>query len=255
LSKEELNYTVFDKELLAIIRTFEEFRSWLMGTVHVVTVYSDHKNLQYFASTKELNRRQVRWSQFLEDFNYQIVHRPGSEQVVPDALSRKAQYELLKEDREVNVRKLIPVERFVSLLVNEPDEESSGQEDGSNSDYDINLYESTEDEENSSDDGFSSVGDLAQFDEFEGRTVSDDPTLFQHLLQFMWSGILPMALSPRSIGLIKKQSKFYAFKDDKLYKNVLRNGHLHHAFYVPAEDRKGLIRQYHWTLGHMQKHT
>lgn len=37
---------------------------------------SDHKNLEYFASSKQLSRRQACWSEFLSRFNYKIVYRP-----------------------------------------------------------------------------------------------------------------------------------------------------------------------------------
>ena len=46
-------------------------------------------NLEYFTTTKALNQRQVRWSEFLSQFNFRIVYRPGSRAVRPDALSRK----------------------------------------------------------------------------------------------------------------------------------------------------------------------
>ena len=41
--------------------------------------------------TKVLNQRQVRWSEFLSQFNFQIVYRLGSRAVYPDALSRKSE--------------------------------------------------------------------------------------------------------------------------------------------------------------------
>jgi hypothetical protein len=58
LQPTELNYD--DKELLAIVCAFKEWEVYLMGSKQTVTVYSDHKNLIYFMTTKVLNRRQVR---------------------------------------------------------------------------------------------------------------------------------------------------------------------------------------------------
>ena len=46
-----LNYEIYDKELLAI---FEAFQQWLEGSTHAMLVLSDHKNLEYFATTKQL---------------------------------------------------------------------------------------------------------------------------------------------------------------------------------------------------------
>lgn len=88
----ELNYPIHDKELMAIIEAFKEWKHYLSGTNHQVKVYTDHKNLTYFTTTKELNRRQTRWSEFLADFNFQIIYRKGSENGRADALSRRADH-------------------------------------------------------------------------------------------------------------------------------------------------------------------
>ena len=70
----ECNYEIYDKELLAIIRTFEEWRPELEGAAHPISVISDHKNLEYFMTTKQLNRRQVRWVEYLSRFNFIITY-------------------------------------------------------------------------------------------------------------------------------------------------------------------------------------
>ena len=51
-SGSELNYDVHDKELLAIVDAFEEWRAYLKGSRHSIMVYTDHKNLSYFTTTK-----------------------------------------------------------------------------------------------------------------------------------------------------------------------------------------------------------
>ena len=86
----ECNYEIYDKELMAIIRCFEEWRPELESTAHPIQVLSDHKNLEYFMSTKLLNRRQARWSEFLSRFNFRIVYRPGKAGGKPDALTRRS---------------------------------------------------------------------------------------------------------------------------------------------------------------------
>ena len=86
----ECNYEIYDKELMAIVRAFEEWRPELEGSAHPISVISDHKNLEYFASTKQLSRRQARWSEFLSRFDYKIVYRPGKAGGKPDALTRRS---------------------------------------------------------------------------------------------------------------------------------------------------------------------
>jgi len=84
----ECNYEIYDKELLAIVKAFEEWRPELQGVQDPAEVVTDHKSLQHFTTTKLLNQRQVRWSEFLSDFRFQIVYRPGAKATIPDALSR-----------------------------------------------------------------------------------------------------------------------------------------------------------------------
>jgi hypothetical protein len=60
MSLAECNYEIYDKELLAIIRCFEEWRPDLKGTDLLVQVLTDYKSLEYFMTTKRLTRRQAR---------------------------------------------------------------------------------------------------------------------------------------------------------------------------------------------------
>lgn len=89
-SPAECNYEIYDKELLAIVRCFEEWRPHLESAPTTIKVLSDHKNLEYFMTTKNLNRRQARWSEFLSRFDFQITYRPGKQGGKPDALTRRS---------------------------------------------------------------------------------------------------------------------------------------------------------------------
>ena len=92
LSTVERNYEIHDKEMLAIIRTMEEWRHFLEGAEHSFEVWMDHKNLEYFRSAKKLNCRQAWWSLFLAWFDFVLHHRPGKSMGKPDALSRRADH-------------------------------------------------------------------------------------------------------------------------------------------------------------------
>jgi len=91
-SPAELNYQIHDKELMAIVVACQEWRQYIEGAAYTITVYTDHKNLIYFTTTKELNRRQVRWWEVLSPYDLNIVHRPGRENTCADALSRRPDY-------------------------------------------------------------------------------------------------------------------------------------------------------------------
>jgi hypothetical protein len=85
----ELNYDVHDKELYAIYEAFRIWRHYLEGSGTPIDVVTDHKNLEYFATTKLLNRRQARWSEYLSQFNLIVRFRPGKLGAKPDALTRR----------------------------------------------------------------------------------------------------------------------------------------------------------------------
>jgi len=89
LSPVEWNYEIHDKEMLAIIRALEEWRHFLEGARHLVEIWTDHKNLEYFMTAKKLNRRQARWSLYLACFDFKLIHRPGRSIGKPDALLQR----------------------------------------------------------------------------------------------------------------------------------------------------------------------
>ena len=88
----EINYEIHDKELLAIVDAFKHWRRYCEGATHQVQVFSDHQNLEYFTTTKVLNRRQARWAQELAGIDFRIYYRPGTQNGKPDALSRRSEY-------------------------------------------------------------------------------------------------------------------------------------------------------------------
>lgn len=111
----ELNYDTHDKELLAIIESLRAWRHFTMETPTPVRIITDHNNLQYFMTTKVLNRRQVRWAQFLADFNFTLEHRPGRLNTIPDLISRRVQDELGIGDRLHQNACLLPPSLFAAI--------------------------------------------------------------------------------------------------------------------------------------------
>lgn len=109
MSPAECNYEIYDKELLAIIRAFEEWRPECAGTPVEcpIKILTDHQNLKYFMTSKDLNRRQARWAEFLSEFNFLITFRPGKQNTKADSLTRRTgDLPVDKEDeRKVHNRK------------------------------------------------------------------------------------------------------------------------------------------------------
>jgi len=84
----EINYDVHDKEMAAIVVAFKELACMFMSVDDPILVYTDHKNLEYFNTTKTLNRRQHLWAEFLQPFNFMVIYREGRLNEKGDALSR-----------------------------------------------------------------------------------------------------------------------------------------------------------------------
>ena len=79
MSSAEYNYMIYDKELLAIVKSFETWRLELANVdpERPMKVYTDYKNLKHFMTTKQLNCQQTCWAEFLSEFNLKISCRPG----------------------------------------------------------------------------------------------------------------------------------------------------------------------------------
>ena len=86
-STTECNYDIYDRELLAVILALAEWKQYLQGTSHPVSVLTDHKNLSYLKDPHKLSHRQAHWSLFLQDFDIVWKVTPGMLMGPADALS------------------------------------------------------------------------------------------------------------------------------------------------------------------------
>jgi hypothetical protein len=86
LLKSERNYTITEKECLAVVDSIKHFRYYISG--HETTVFTDHKALTWLLSSFNLDGRIARWITFLTRFNLIIKYRPGEKHVNVDAITR-----------------------------------------------------------------------------------------------------------------------------------------------------------------------
>ncbi len=84
----EINYHIYDKELLAIIRCFEHWRPELKCTELLIQMFIDHQALKIFMKNKQLSRQQANYLNILSEFNFQIIFRSGKTNTKVDALTR-----------------------------------------------------------------------------------------------------------------------------------------------------------------------
>jgi len=90
----EINYPVHEKEMLAIIVAVREWRHYLQGSPHPITILTDHRNLQFFLKAPLQTRRHCRWFETLAPLNFRLHYRPGRLNNAADALSRRPDHAL-----------------------------------------------------------------------------------------------------------------------------------------------------------------
>jgi len=88
----EKNYPIQEQELLALIYALKKWRHYLFGME--ITAYTDHETLVGWQSNRDLSGRKARWVETLSEFPVRILYRPGQQNIVADALSRRRDYEL-----------------------------------------------------------------------------------------------------------------------------------------------------------------
>jgi hypothetical protein len=82
----EQKYSTVERECLSILWSLQHWEQYIYG--RHVTVYSDHKALQWLNNMANHNSRLQRWNLMMERYNVTTVYKPGSQQSNCDALSR-----------------------------------------------------------------------------------------------------------------------------------------------------------------------
>ncbi|GJR56435.1 reverse transcriptase domain-containing protein [Tanacetum coccineum] len=86
LNNEQEHYTTTEKELLAVVFSFDKFRQYLV--LSKIIVYTDHSALKYLFSKQEAKPRLIRWVLLLQGFDIEIKDKKGAENLAADHLSR-----------------------------------------------------------------------------------------------------------------------------------------------------------------------
>lgn len=130
----EINYTIHDKELLAIIAALTHWRHYLVGSPHKIQIFSDHKNLLFFQKNRILRPRHARWNLILSEFDFELNFTAGTQNQAADALSRRSDFMGEGDDNQNQQLTLLPRQRWsqisaISFRSNVFDREINTEED------------------------------------------------------------------------------------------------------------------------------
>lgn len=109
----ELNYTVTEKEFLAVVHAVNKFRHYITG--YEVFVHIDYSTIQFLMNKSITNGRITRWLLLLQEFNITIMDKPSKENQVADFLSR-----LHTEGEDVPVFYDFPDEHLFAISIHVP---------------------------------------------------------------------------------------------------------------------------------------
>ncbi|RXN05567.1 Retrovirus-related Pol poly from transposon [Labeo rohita] len=87
LSRPERNYCVTRRELLAVLLAVRHFRPYLLGTRF--TLRTDHASLTWMLNFRQPEGQVARWLEILQEYDFEVQHRPGRQHANADALSRR----------------------------------------------------------------------------------------------------------------------------------------------------------------------
>jgi len=127
----ECNYEIHDKEMLAIIRSLSHWRAELEEVEERIRIYTDHKALEYFMTTKQLTARQARWAEILSQFFFTIMYQSGKDNLKADVLSRQEE-DIEAQNKvkgEIRTRSLLRPDQIDPRVLQEYTELASLEED------------------------------------------------------------------------------------------------------------------------------
>ena len=82
----EAKYSSYEGECLAAVWAVAHFRCYLFG--NPFTLITDHQPLKWLMESDKLTGKLARWALLLQEYDFQVVHRPGKVNLDADGLSR-----------------------------------------------------------------------------------------------------------------------------------------------------------------------
>nr|GEW79464.1 reverse transcriptase domain-containing protein [Tanacetum cinerariifolium] len=117
MNQAKMNYTMTEKEMLAVVYAFKKFRSYLIMNKSIV--YTDHSALKYLFTKKDAKARLLCWILLLQEFNFKFIDTKGAENYAVDHLSHlENPYENVFDPKEIN--ETFPLESLNKVAHQDP---------------------------------------------------------------------------------------------------------------------------------------
>ena len=110
------NYSTTEKKMLAIVFACEKFKPYILGS-HVI-IHTGHATIKYLIAKKEAKPRLIRWVLLLQEFDLEIKHIKGCDNMIADHLSRVEKPTVQEEEREIAEK--FPDEQLFQLSLKSP---------------------------------------------------------------------------------------------------------------------------------------
>ena len=86
-SKSQRNYSTIERECLALVLALQHFELYITSSSLLIKIFSDHNPLVFLHKSKDKNQLLLRWSLMLQEYDLDITHIKGKDNVIADCLS------------------------------------------------------------------------------------------------------------------------------------------------------------------------
>ena len=93
LSPAATNWTVHAQELFAVVQALRQWRHYLLGSKEPILIETDHRSLEHIQTQPHIAPKEVRWIEYMQQYNFVMKYREGKTNLVADSLSRRADHQ------------------------------------------------------------------------------------------------------------------------------------------------------------------
>ena len=188
LKSSESQYASYKRELLALIFGINSYKFFL--TRKPFLVRTDNNALSWLKSQKDAKGMLKRWLRILSTYDFDVIHRPGTQHANADALSRARHAPNLSE---TEATELLEDDQILTMGASLLDDQQSISSD----DPDVDIKETTPPDQPSRSSNIAIPAGLMQ------QQQSD--TLLRKVREWVHSGQKPTGLEYKALNANKKQ--------------------------------------------------